>query len=112
MRAILDQATALDGDYTICKSKRRETVRDDDHGPPARHLRHILLHDTLAFIIERTRRLVENEYAGICDERASNSDALTLSARQGATTLADDGVIALGKLEDEIVGSCELWRRP
>jgi hypothetical protein len=79
MRTILDQATALDGDYTICKSKRRETVRDDDHGPTARHLRHILLHDTLAFIVERTRRLVENENAGICDERASNSDALTLS---------------------------------
>src|ERR1700754_2959174 len=100
MRAILDQATALDGDDTIRKSKRRETVRDDDHGPAARHLRHVLLHDALAFIVERTRRLVENENAGIRDERTSNSDALTLSTRQGATTLADDGVVALGKLED------------
>src|SRR5262245_4988581 len=59
MRAVLDQAAALDGDDTIGKSQRRETMRDDDHGPAARHLRHVLLHDALAFIIERARRLVE-----------------------------------------------------
>src|SRR3954454_17724114 len=80
-------------------------MRNDDHGSPLRHLHHILLHDTLAFIVERTRRLVENEYAGIADERASNGDALTLSAGQAAAPLADNAVIPIRELEDEIVGS-------
>ena len=68
---------------------------NDDHGSPLGHLRHILLHDTFAFVIERTRRLVENEDAGIGDQRASNSDALALSARQAAAPLADNSVISL-----------------
>ena len=34
MRAILDQTTAFDGDYAICDSKRRESMRDDNHRPP------------------------------------------------------------------------------
>ena len=65
----------------------------------------------LALVVERAGRLVEDQDARIGDQRAGDGDALALAARQAAAALADDGVVALGQLEDEVVGAGELRRR-
>jgi hypothetical protein len=48
--------------------------------PPARDLPHVLLDDALALVVERARRLVENENPWIGDEGARDRDALALPA--------------------------------
>ena len=70
--------------------------------------RHVLLDDALAFVVERARRLVENEHARLAGERASDGDALALAAGQGGAALADDGVVGLRQLQDELVCSRKL----
>ena len=69
---------------------------------------HVVLDDALAFVIERAGRLIEDQDARIADEGARDRDALALAAREPAAPLADDRVIALRQLEDELVGAGEL----
>ena len=58
----------------------RQAMRNDEHGAAMRDLRHILLDDPLALVVERTRRLVEDEDARIGDERAGDRNPLPLPA--------------------------------
>ena len=62
-----------------------------------------MLNDALAFVIERTRRLVEDQDARVGRERAGNRDALTLASGERRAPLADDRVVTLGQLENEFV---------
>ena len=50
---------------------------------PCGDLRHVLLDDPLAFVVERAGRLVEDQDARIGDQRAGDGDALALAARTG-----------------------------
>src|SRR5262249_8241039 len=67
MVAVFDDATALDGDDAIGVANGRQPMGDDYHGPPLRNLLHVLVNDPLALIVERARRLVEDEDARIAD---------------------------------------------
>src|SRR5260221_7187266 len=92
--AVFDKAAAVDGDDAVAAADGREPVRDDEHRSPAADLLHALLDDALALVIERARRLVENEDARIGDERARDRQPLLLAAREAAAALADDRVVA------------------
>src|SRR5258705_12187026 len=107
VRSVLDDAATLDGDDSICAANRREAVSDHEYGAALAYLLHVVLDDPLALIIERARRLVEDQDARVGDERARDCDALTLTARQAAAALADQRIVALGKLEDEFMGPRE-----
>ena len=96
MGAVLDQAAALDGDDAIGHPQRGEPMRDDEHRSALRDLRHVLLNDALALVVERACRLVENQDARIGNQRAGDGDALPLAAGQAAAALTDDRVIAFG----------------
>ena len=103
VRTIFNHPAAFDGDDAIRHAQGGEPVRDDKHGPRARYLRHILLDDVFALVVERARRFVENEDARVGDQSAGDGDPLPLSSRQAAAALADDGIITLGELENELV---------
>src|ERR1700691_5903907 len=60
VRSVFDQAAVIKRENAIGEPYRRQAMGDDEDGAPAGDLRHILLDDTLAFIVERTRRLVED----------------------------------------------------
>src|SRR5260221_8454963 len=92
--AVFDKAAAVDGDDAVAAADGREPMRDDEHRSPPRNLLHALLDDALALVIERARRLVENEDARIGDERARDRQPLLLAAREAAAALADDRVVA------------------
>src|ERR1051326_3564538 len=109
--AVLDQAAALDGDDAIRRPHGGEPVGDDKHGAALGNFLHVALDDALALRVERAGRLVEDENARIGDERARDGDALALAARERGAALADDGVVALGELEDEIMRAGEPRRR-
>src|SRR6266508_4660564 len=111
MGAVLDQASALERHDAIRRAHGREPVRDDENRPSLGDLFHVLLDDALALIVEGARRLVEDQNARVGDEGAGNGDALALAARESRAALADDGVVAFGQLEDEVVRSRESRRR-
>ncbi len=48
---------------------------------------HVVLDYPLAFIVQRTRRLVEDQDARIGDQRARYRDTLTLPTRQAVAAL-------------------------
>src|SRR5450759_2418414 len=103
MVTVFDDAAAFDGDDAIGIANRRQTVGNDEDRPAGGDLLHVLLDGPLAFIIQRARCLVKDQDTWIRDEGAGNGDALALAARQAAAPLADHGVIALRKLQDEVV---------
>ena len=49
--------------------------------------------------------VVEHQDRRVDEQGAGDGDALALAARQGVAALADDGVVALGQLPDELVGA-------
>src|ERR1700691_6711656 len=82
----------------------------DDDGAPAHDRAHVVLNDPFALIVERRGRLVQNENAGICDERPRNRDTLALAARKIDPTFFDHRVVALRQLSDEFVCTSESSR--
>jgi hypothetical protein len=80
MRANFDDFTFIESDDTIAGPYRGEAVGDDDHRSPFHDGAHVLVDDPFAFIIERRGGLIKDEDARIGRERASDCDALALSA--------------------------------
>ena len=55
--------------------------------------------------VDGRRRVVEHEDRRVHEQRAGDRDPLALPAREREAALADDGVVALGHLADELVGA-------
>ena len=70
-------------------------MRDDDGGAPRAQALQRLLHECLAFSVERTRGLVEQQDARVAQQRTGESDALALAARQPLAARADAGLVAV-----------------
>src|SRR5215468_11283414 len=111
MGAVLNQTATVDGDEAVAPSYGRQPVRDDEHCAAAGKLRHILLNDPLALIVERARRLVEDQDARVGNKRACDGQTLALAAGQAGAPLAHNGVVTIGKLKDEIMGAGRLCGR-
>src|SRR5258707_2503801 len=80
MCTVLDDAASLDGDDAIGFADRRETVGDHEYRPVGCDPLHVLLDGPLAFVVECTRRLVEDQDARIGNECARDRDTLALPA--------------------------------
>ena len=59
----------------------------------------------LASVVASTEAVASSriEDPGVDEERAGDRDSLTLSARERDAALADDGLVAVRQLEDELV---------
>src|SRR5215472_8830482 len=108
VRTVFDQPTPIDRHDAVGPAHGRQPVGDDYEGAAGGDAPHILLDDALAFVIERARRLVEYQNPRIGQQRPRNRYALALAARERGAALADDRVVCLRQLEDELVGSGEL----
>src|ERR1700761_3397077 len=94
MTAVLDDAAAFNGDDTIGVAYRGQPVGNDEDRAAGGDFFHVLLDGALAFVIERAGRLIEDQNAGVRHQGAGDRNALALTARKAAATLANDGVIA------------------
>lgn len=103
MTTLLQQLPLAKNKNDIGILHRRETMRNDQHGPPLARALKGRLHEPLALGVEGARRLVEEEDLGLADERAGNGDALLLAAGEGDAAGAYVGVVALGEGDDEFV---------
>ena len=57
--------------------------------------------------VDRRRRVVEDQDPRVGEHRARDRDALPLPTRQREAVLADDRLVAVGQLVDEVVGARE-----
>ena len=113
MRALLDDAAAVEHDQPVHARDGREPVRDGDHGL-ARHQRaEARLDRGLDLAVERGGRLVEHQDRRVLEDHARDRDALALAAGELHAALADLGVVAAPavpvlQVEDELVRMREL----
>ena len=110
MFAVLSESAAIDGDDPVGAAHRRQAMSDDEDGAPLGDLLHVLLDDPFALVVKGARRLIENEDVRIADQSPRDRDALALPAREARAALADDGVIAFGQFQDEVMRACKRGR--
>ena len=63
-----------------------------------------VLHQPLAFRVERGGRFVEQQQRRVAQQRAGDGDALALAARQPRAAFAHEGVEPVGKRAQEFLG--------
>ena len=111
-RALLEQLVArpargdppvLEHDDLVGERDRRQPVRDDDRRPPAHDLAQPGADLRLGRRVDRRGRVVEDEDSRIDEQRARDRDPLSLPARERDPALADDRVVAVRQLLDELV---------
>ena len=99
MRAALDDAAVFHQQNQIRAADRRQPVRDHERRAAREQLRHRSLDQLLALRVEIARGLVENQDLRRGQDRARDREPLLLAARQLDAALADERVVASGKLE-------------
>src|SRR5262245_10333109 len=102
MAALLDDAAGPDVEDPVHAGDGRQSVRDGDDGAALHQREQRLLDAVLAFAVERTRRLVQYQDARIFKNGAGDSQALPLAARQLDALFADDRIVAVRPLHDEV----------
>src|SRR5215475_2379937 len=104
----VDNSAAIDDENLVRIREHRETVRNDYDGSSLRHAAQIAPNDHFAFGIERARSFVEDQNAGVDNERPGDGQALLLAARQVRPILLEHGVETARQPLDELVCACEL----
>ena len=106
--AALDDLAALDHQNLIRAANRRQPMRDDERRAALPQRSQAVLNHHLALAVEARRGLVQQQDARVREHRAGDGHALALAARQPDAALADDRVVALLELLDELVGVGDL----
>ena len=104
MRALRDDAAVVHDDDAVGLQHRREPMRDDDRRAPLHQAIERGLHQSLALGIERAGRFVEQQDRRIAQDGARDGDALALAAGKPRAALAEERVVALRQLAQELVG--------
>ena len=104
VRSGVEHRAVVDHDDAVGQRERRAAVRDEDGraraGDPAERRVDLLLDAG----VDRGGRVVEQQDLRIGEQRACERDPLALAPREREALLADDRVVALGQLQDELVG--------
>ena len=95
---------AIQHDDLIGLCHRRETMGNDDRGAVLHQAVERLLNDGLTLRVHVRGGLIEDQDRRIFQDGAGYCETLPLPSRQLLTPLADDGVVAGGEVEDEVVG--------
>ena len=102
MRAFLDDAAFVHDDDTVGLAHGRQAVGDDDGGSAFHQMFECILHQPLAFGVERAGRLVKQQDRRIAQQGTGNGDALSLPARKPRATLTQIGIKPLWQIAQEI----------
>ena len=77
---------------------------DHEGGSPGQERGHRRLNELLALRIQIAGRFVENQDLGRREDRPGDGQALLLAAGELDAALADERLVSLGQLHDELVG--------
>ena len=80
MISLFDNLSVFHDQNTVCLPDRGKTMRHHNGGAPAHERGKGVLHELLAFGIERARRFVEHGHRAIGQKRPRDRDTLTLPA--------------------------------
>src|SRR6516225_969751 len=115
--ADFDDVAALEYDQTVGFAERAEAVGDGNRCAAADELVEGLLNLSFGLRVDRRGGLVENQNPRVNEQRAGDRDSLALAARKCLPALADDRIVAVGKLQNEFMstgragGSDDLFAR-
>jgi hypothetical protein len=101
MRAALGDAALVKDDDFVGPDNGRQPMSNDQGGPVARHSLERVLDFLFGRAVERGRRFVEHQNAGVLQHGARDGDTLLLAARQLQAPLADLGVVTAGSRANE-----------
>ena len=112
MRAALYDASFMQHADKVGMPDGRESVCNDE-GRAFRHqMLQCFLHQFFGFRVQRRSGFIENEDRRVLQYRTRDTQALTLSSGEARTPVADDGMLSIRHIDDEImrVGySCGLF---
>ena len=103
MGAACRDAALVQDDHLVREGDRREAVGDDQRRPVLHRLAQAETDPGLGGRVHRSGRVVEDEDPRVDRECPCDRQPLALAAREGDAALADHGVVAVGKLLDELV---------
>ena len=103
VRSRVDHLPVVDDHDPIGERQGRATVRDEQRRSGARDSAQGGVDLVLDAGIDGRRGVVEEQDLGVGQQGARERHALPLTTREGQTLLADDGVIAVRELHDELV---------
>ena len=104
MTTLFHDASIIHDNNAIGFLDRRQTMGDDDGRAVFHHAFQSALHQYFVFRIERTGRLVKQQYRCIFQNRTRDRQPLTLSARQCHATLTQPRIITIWKIANEAIG--------
>jgi hypothetical protein len=94
-----------DLDPLVAPFEGAQPVSDQERGPTLHEPVHRRHDRRLGVDVDRASGLVEDEHGRVPEEGSRQRDALALAARQAQSPFADQGVVAVGKGRDEVMGS-------
>src|SRR5690606_19994300 len=103
MRPALDDAPPVQDQDQIGPLNRGQPVRDQEHRPAREELLERSLDETHRLGVEAARRLVEYQDSGIPQQRTRHGYPLALTPAESRPALAQDRVVSLRELHDELV---------
>ena len=103
MGAALDDLPVLEHQNLVGALDGGQSVGNDERGAAAAQGPQPVLDHRLAFTVEAGSRLVEDQEPRVRQNRPGDGDTLALPARQLDAPLADDRIVAVRKLLDELV---------
>ena len=106
--AVGDDPAAFEEHDTVGEADRREPVGDHERRAAGEQRAQRVVDLLLDLHVDGARGVVEHEHRRVGEQRAGDRDALALAAREVVAALADDRVVAVGQVVDELVG----LRRP
>ena len=111
MPAGFDELPAIDDADQIGTLNRRQPVRDHQSRAPAHQRPQSCLNLPFRFAVEGRGRLVEQQDRRVLQHRPGDRDTLALAAGEADAVLADQGVVTLRQLPDELVSGGGARRR-
>ena len=111
VRTDLHDLAPFHDDQAVRPAQRAQAVGDGDRRAAANEVVQGQLDLALRLRIDRGSGLVEDQDAGIDQQRPGDADPLPLAAGERLAALADQRIVAVGQAEDELVGRGPPWRR-
>ena len=100
-----DRAVGVHEHHPVGEGDGRRAVGDDQRGAPAHHLGERGTDLVLLGGVDRRRGVVEDQHAGVGEDRARDGEALTLPTREGEAVLTEERLVPVGQGTDEVVGT-------
>src|SRR6056297_3233910 len=106
VRIDIGDSAFVQNDDPVGERERCDSLCDDDRGSSNHQLAQLVLDLSFGRRVETRGAIVEDQQAWILENRPRDRDALLLAAGESDSVLANDRLVAVGKLRDEVIDLC------